>query len=463
MRYFPDDSFDDSSQEPLKELDFNESTGSYAPLSTSKRAFKNEPELFSKRQDRLSQERRTDNKENRVTDSDKLPVYHRGPHGEQLGTLIVRHHAQKDSKCIQCRNCGIFFTVASFLKHCHDQYGKRIQCNGVHLQLGLDRPTSQQREAWGTFQKKMLSDAKEHISDNCDPPRVRNGRLSEQNLLRSKAMEKPTQRLRRSSVDLALKRPLTQVASSFKYDDSLLRSKESLSSSGLRGSSHPNSLSLSQLNIAGTYSAQRNQELSREKKNTQDWMRNTDNPTNRVASWSKSDTINASSSLATSLNRRNASDATNNFIRDTNTNLWDVPTRETTNAVTDLVRDSTTRPWDVPDMINNDSFPRTKIVKPSSIEDSIDLPRRPSSPRAHGCDRVDAYETSAIDAIPNEKCTEDLVKSAITMLEKASLKIKSDNGNNSNAWRKMYEEERDHRMKLEAKVRDLERELRLKS
>lgn len=275
----------------------------------------------------------------------------------------------------------------------------------------------------------MLSDGKERVSGNFESSRVRNDRLSEQNPSRSKSFNNPTnQRIRRSSIDLSLKRPFTQIPSTFKFENSLPRSKEFLSSTAVPGAPHPNSLSLSQLNTVGTYNAHRDQDVSREKKIAQDWTKNTDIPMNRRSSWSKAETINASCVRATSLNRRNDSDAPRNYNREINGSLWDISTRETTN----FARDSTTRPWDVPDTTSDDAFPHTKADRPSPIEDSIDLlAARPLSPRIQECkniDRAHVYETSAIDTVASDKCTEELIKSAIVMLEKASQKIKKDSG-----------------------------------
>ncbi|KAI8496077.1 hypothetical protein Bbelb_264930, partial [Branchiostoma belcheri] len=61
------------------------------------------------------------------TMGEQLSIKHVSEYGVQQGSLIPKYQTRSDSKCIMCKTCGIFFSPSAFLKHLHDEYGKRIE------------------------------------------------------------------------------------------------------------------------------------------------------------------------------------------------------------------------------------------------------------------------------------------------------------------------------------------------
>ncbi|XP_070542517.1 uncharacterized protein [Ptychodera flava] len=87
--------------------------------------------------------------------SQQIPVKHCSSKGTQCGMLLPKYHTRGESKCIRCKDCGIFYTPASFLKHFHDQFGRREDCDALVLQLNVENPTGKEIRLWEEFQLKI--------------------------------------------------------------------------------------------------------------------------------------------------------------------------------------------------------------------------------------------------------------------------------------------------------------------
>ncbi|XP_038073894.1 uncharacterized protein LOC119741979 [Patiria miniata] len=82
----------------------------------------------------------------------KLPVKHVTSSGTQHGSLLERYLVHSHSKCIACRDCGIFFSLDAFLAHSHDKHGrKRHRPQADFLELDTENPGSQQLRVWEEF------------------------------------------------------------------------------------------------------------------------------------------------------------------------------------------------------------------------------------------------------------------------------------------------------------------------
>ncbi|XP_071964457.1 uncharacterized protein [Antedon mediterranea] len=83
----------------------------------------------------------------------QIPVKHTSAAGSQTGTYYPKYQVYKESKCISCKDCSIFFSPSAFLKHCHDhKLGTRIECNAINIELATDNPGVQQQKLWDEFQ-----------------------------------------------------------------------------------------------------------------------------------------------------------------------------------------------------------------------------------------------------------------------------------------------------------------------
>ncbi|XP_039252137.2 uncharacterized protein LOC120329552 [Styela clava] len=426
-------SFDDSLQEPLKELDLNDSD-SFLQISLSKRS----PNC---RSTKISGH--FTDKEN-IHDIDKLPVFHRGSHGEQPGTLIVRHYVQKDSKCIQCRNCGIFFNTTSFLKHCHDQFGKRTQCNSVQLQLGLDIPTSRQKDVWNKFQKKLLVDTEPTIRPGSRAAKHIQGLENTYNS-RNVTNEDYGRRVRRSSADIPATRKTNIDAPAVdrpfqERNDTLQRSRMFLSSSALN---LPDKLSISELDpdrrnarMSSSYNIPDNGNTSRRRMPHMSRIYDEERvPMSRIERQSRAPLFQS-----------------------------EIPLRSPRYPAAHTRSDSLqSKPWEN-ENYGTEYLPKPRTTSNFSYADDAPKPLSESifKPTSFCFDSKPDPNLN-INQSKSEITTEDpksLISQACILLQKASDKLTNETGNNSNAWRKMYEEERDHRMRLEAQIRDLERDLR---
>ncbi|XP_066273882.1 uncharacterized protein [Branchiostoma lanceolatum] len=89
------------------------------------------------------------------TMGEQLCIKHVSEYGVQQGSLIPKYQTRSDSKCIMCKTCGIFFSPSAFLKHLHDEYGKRIESTAQVLQLDLESPSEEQYKMWMDFQLKL--------------------------------------------------------------------------------------------------------------------------------------------------------------------------------------------------------------------------------------------------------------------------------------------------------------------
>ncbi|XP_006811555.2 uncharacterized protein LOC102803204 [Saccoglossus kowalevskii] len=87
--------------------------------------------------------------------SQQLPVKHCSSKGTQLGVLLPKYHTRSESKCIRCKDCGIFFSPGAFLCHFHDEYGRREECNANVIQLNIENPSSNQIQLWEDFQLRI--------------------------------------------------------------------------------------------------------------------------------------------------------------------------------------------------------------------------------------------------------------------------------------------------------------------
>ena len=89
----------------------------------------------------------------------QLPVKHTNQHGTQIGILLPKYHIHPQSKCIMCRDCGIFFSHDSFLRHFHDNIGRRKDCQSTMLELGIDNPGVHQLKLWDDFLAKLRGES----------------------------------------------------------------------------------------------------------------------------------------------------------------------------------------------------------------------------------------------------------------------------------------------------------------
>ncbi|XP_063955834.1 uncharacterized protein LOC129262462 [Lytechinus pictus] len=92
----------------------------------------------------------------------QLPVKHTNEIGTQIGILLPKYHVHPQSKCIMCRDCGIFFSHGSFLRHLHDNIGRRTDCQSSMLELGVDNPGVQQMKLWDDFLAKLKGEEGSH-------------------------------------------------------------------------------------------------------------------------------------------------------------------------------------------------------------------------------------------------------------------------------------------------------------
>ncbi|XP_072166714.1 uncharacterized protein [Diadema setosum] len=89
----------------------------------------------------------------------QLPVKHTNQIGTQVGILLPKYHIHAQSKCIMCRDCGIFFSHDSFLRHLHDNIGRRRECQSTMLELGIENPGVQQMRLWEEFLSKLRGES----------------------------------------------------------------------------------------------------------------------------------------------------------------------------------------------------------------------------------------------------------------------------------------------------------------
>ncbi|XP_033108807.1 uncharacterized protein LOC117110272 isoform X2 [Anneissia japonica] len=86
----------------------------------------------------------------------QIPVKHYSASGTQAGSYYPKYQVYKESKCISCQDCSIFFSPSAFLKHCHDKkLGTRVECNATQLELATDNPGIHQKKLWEEFQSKI--------------------------------------------------------------------------------------------------------------------------------------------------------------------------------------------------------------------------------------------------------------------------------------------------------------------
>lgn len=107
----------------------------------------------------------------------QLPVKHTNQIGTQIGILLPKYHIHPQSKCIMCRDCGIFFSHDSFLRHLHDNIGRRTDCQSSMLELGVDNPGVQQMKIWDDFVAKLKGEEASHKrprTSSYDPSGVTN-------------------------------------------------------------------------------------------------------------------------------------------------------------------------------------------------------------------------------------------------------------------------------------------------
>ena len=86
----------------------------------------------------------------------KLPVKHVTQLGTQRGLFVPKYHVHNHSKCIMCKDCGIFFSYDAFLGHSHDKHGrKRHRPQASSLELDDENPNTQQMKTWQEFLAKI--------------------------------------------------------------------------------------------------------------------------------------------------------------------------------------------------------------------------------------------------------------------------------------------------------------------
>ncbi|XP_071794707.1 uncharacterized protein [Asterias amurensis] len=82
----------------------------------------------------------------------KLQVKHVTQLGTQCGLLVPKYHVHNHSKCIMCKDCGIFFSYDAFLGHSHDKHGrKRHRPQAPALELDEEHPNTEQIGMWQEF------------------------------------------------------------------------------------------------------------------------------------------------------------------------------------------------------------------------------------------------------------------------------------------------------------------------
>ena len=87
--------------------------------------------------------------------SSQLTVRHTSSKGTQEGVLFPKYQVDSTSKCIMCKDCGIFFSHDAFLHHLHDVYGKRVECYGQFVELAVDAPNLEQLQLFQDFLAKL--------------------------------------------------------------------------------------------------------------------------------------------------------------------------------------------------------------------------------------------------------------------------------------------------------------------